>query len=40
MALQSLGYRDIAIVKNTGEKEVRVNLQEAHSELESLQLQI
>ncbi|MEG4572194.1 hypothetical protein QUA56_05620 [Microcoleus sp. N3A4] len=34
MALQSLGDRDIAIVKNTGDKEVRVHLQEAQSELE------
>ena len=40
MALQSLGDRDIAIVKNTGEKEVRVHLQEAQSELEISQLQI
>ena len=40
MALQSLGDRDIAIVKNTGEKEVRVHLQEAQSELEISQPQI
>ncbi|MEG4395553.1 hypothetical protein [Microcoleus sp. BROC3] len=40
MALQSLGDRDIAIVKNTGEKEVRVHLQKALSELEISQLQI
>lgn len=40
MALQSLGDRDIAIVKNTSEKEVLVALQEFQSELEISQLQI
>ena len=40
LALQSLGYHDIAIRKNTGEKEVRIQLQEAKSELENSQLQM
>lgn len=40
LALQSFGYHDIAIKKNSGEKEVRVQLQEAKSRLESSQLQI
>jgi len=40
LALQSLGYRDIAIKKNSGEKEVRIQLQEAKSEVERSQLQI
>lgn len=40
LALQSLGYHDIAIKKNTGEKEVRVLLQEAQSGLASSQVQI
>ncbi|MEG4319899.1 MULTISPECIES: hypothetical protein [unclassified Microcoleus] len=35
LALHSLGYHDIAIKKNTGEKEVRIQLQEAKSELQS-----
>ena len=37
LALQFLGYHDIAIKKNTGEKEVRIQLQEAKSELQSSQ---
>jgi Methyltransferase domain len=36
-ALQSLGYHDIALKKNTGEKEVRIQLQEAKSELQGSQ---
>lgn len=40
LALQSLGYHDIAIKKNSGEKEVRIQLQEAKSEVERAQLQI
>jgi hypothetical protein len=40
LALQSLGYHDIAIKKNTGEKEVRIQLQEANSELQRSQLQM
>jgi Methyltransferase domain len=40
LALQSLGYHDIAIKKNSGEKEVRVQLQEAKSELDRSQRQI
>ena len=37
LALQFLGYHDIAIKKNTGEKEVRIQLQEVKSELQSSQ---
>jgi Methyltransferase domain len=37
LALHSLGYHDIAIKKNTGEKEVRIQLQEAKAELQSSQ---
>lgn len=40
LALQFLGYHDIAIRKNTGEKEVRVQLQESQSELQKSQMQI
>jgi len=40
LALQFLGYHDIAIKKNIGEKEVRVQLQESQSHLERSQLQI
>ncbi len=40
LALQFLGYHDIAIKKNIGEKEVRVQLQESQSYLENSQLQI
>ncbi|PSB19813.1 class I SAM-dependent methyltransferase [filamentous cyanobacterium Phorm 46] len=40
LALQFLGYHDIAIKKNIGEKEVRVQLQECQSHLERSQLQI
>lgn len=40
LALHSLGYHDVAIRKNTGEKEVRVQLQEAKSELQSSQARI
>ncbi|MEG4803103.1 class I SAM-dependent methyltransferase [Microcoleus sp. ARI1-B5] len=40
LVLHSLGYHDIAIKKNTGEPEVRIQLQEAKSEFESSQLQI
>ena len=40
LALQFLGYHDIAIKKNIGEKEVRVQLQESHSDLESSHLQL
>ena len=40
LALQSLGYHDIAIKKNIGEKEVRVQLQESQSELQKSQMQI
>ncbi|NJK75784.1 MAG: class I SAM-dependent methyltransferase [Microcoleus sp. SU_5_6] len=40
LALQPFGYHDIAIKKNIGEQEVRVQLQEVKSELESSQIQI
>ncbi|MEG3839815.1 class I SAM-dependent methyltransferase [Microcoleus sp. herbarium14] len=40
LALQFLGYHDIAIRKNTGEKEVRIQLQESQSELQKSQMQI
>ena len=40
LALHSLGYHDIAIRKNTGQKDVRIQLQEAKSELQSSQLQM
>ena len=40
LALQFLGYHDIAIKKNIGEKEVRVQLQDAQSDLESSHLQL
>ena len=40
LALQFLGYHDIALKKNTGEKEVRIQLQEFKSELQNSQLQI
>ncbi|MEG5057143.1 class I SAM-dependent methyltransferase [Microcoleus sp. A2-C5] len=40
LALHGLGYHDIALKKNTGEKEVRIQLQEAKSELENSQLQM
>lgn len=40
LVLHSLGYHDIAIKKNSGAPEVRIQLQEAKSELESLQFQI
>jgi Methyltransferase domain len=40
LALQSFGYHDIAIKRNSGKQEVRVQLQEAKSELERSQIQI
>jgi Methyltransferase domain len=40
LALQPLGYHDIAIKRNSGKQEVRVQLQEAKSELERSQIQI
>jgi len=40
LALQSLGYHDIAIQKNTGEKEVRIQLPDADSDWDSAQIQI
>lgn len=39
-ALHSLGYHDIAIKKNSGEKDLRVQLQEVNSELQGAQLQV
>ena len=40
LALQSFGYHDIAIKKNTDEKEVRVQLQECQLEFQNSQIQI
>jgi Methyltransferase domain len=40
LALQPFGYHDIAIKRNSGKQEVRVQLQEAKSELERSQIQI
>jgi hypothetical protein len=37
LALHFLGYHDVAIKKNTGEKEVRIQLQEVKSQLQSSQ---
>ncbi len=36
-AFQSLGYHDVAIRKNTGETEVRIQLEEANSQLQNYQ---
>ncbi len=40
LALQSFGYHDIAIKKNSGEQDLRIQLQEVKSELQSSQLQM
>jgi long-subunit acyl-CoA synthetase (AMP-forming) len=39
-AFQSLGDRDVAIRKNTGETELRIQLEEANSQLQNYQAQI
>jgi hypothetical protein len=40
LALQSLGYHDIAIKKNSDDKEVRIQLPDADSDWDSTQIQI
>ena len=39
-AFQALGYHDVVIGKNTGERTLRIQLEEANSQLQNYQAQI